>query len=80
MDDCGDLEVRRRPRSNESAIFLCKLVFILKHAVAAVDIAPREWLRRLFDEILTYFCSVRPWRIKPGFGQAEDRIVYPGRA
>lgn len=80
MDDCGDLECSRRPRSNESAIFLCKLVFILEHAVATVDIAPCEWLRRLLDEVLAYLCSVRARRIKPGFGQVEDRIVYPGRA
>jgi len=50
-------------------VLLGKIIFVGKHAVATIDIAPGEWLWRLLYQSLTYLWLMSAWGVEPGFGQ-----------
>src|ERR1700738_2938541 len=58
----------------------CQLIFIGKHSIATIDIAPRKWLWSLSFKSLTYMELVSTERVIPGLCQPVSRIVHPIRS
>jgi hypothetical protein len=59
-------------------VLLGELVLVGEHAVPAINIPPGKGFWRLMKKPFTHLWSVSTRGVKPGFGQAVDRVVDPG--
>ncbi len=59
-------------------VLLGEFVLVGEHAVPTIDIPPGEGLWRLMEKPFTYLGLVGSRGVKPGFGQGEGGVVYPG--
>src|SRR5258708_36357547 len=70
----------RRRHGGGKAVLFSKFVFISKHAVPTVDIAPAERLWCVLDKPFTHLWFMCLRCIKPGFWQTVGGGVDPGWA